>query len=458
MTDYIVAIDLGTSHITGIVGERKTNEIFTIVACETEDSASCIRRGIIYNRDNTAIHVRSIIKKLESHLKGDFIDKIYIGVNGQSLHTVDHIEVKEIAEGAAITKEDVDALKKQCEDYRIDLQDVLDIVPAVYYVDGRRDTNPVGVPCKRFEAHYKLVVGRSSIRRDIFKSIGELAGKEIAGIIVSPLALADAMLSREEKDLGCALVDFGAGVTSVSVYKDGDLKQMSVIPLGGNLITRDITSMQLTEAVSENLKREYGSTIILKEDDDEQIQVDMEGADCTIEKKDLNTIIEGRAREIVENVYARINETIDIKTLASGIVLAGCASELKNLPDMLKEKCKIKVRPSTIRGGLVAGSDDMLGNPLHMLAISLMLKGTEQCISRSVTVTDNVIDENKENEDEDAESSGGFFRRRKNGKNGKSGYTDRGAGTAGDKNTGSGGKKEGEGGLGGFFGRLFDES
>ena len=460
MTDYIVAIDLGTSHITGIVGEKKMNGQFTIIACETEDPASCIRRGIIYNRDNTATRVKSIIKKLESHLKGDFIDKVYIGVNGQSLHTVDHIEVKEIAEGAAITKEDLDALKKQCEEYRLDLQDVLDIVPAVYYIDGRRDTNPVGVPCKRFEAHYKLVVGRSSIRRDIVKSINELAGKEIAGIVVSPLALADAMLSREEKDLGCALVDFGAGVTSVSVYKDGDLQQMSVIPLGGNLITRDITSMQLTEAEAENLKKEYGSTIILKEDEDEQIRVNMEGAECIIEKKDLNAIIEGRAREIVENVYARINETIDIKSLASGIVIAGCASELKNLPDLIREKCKVKVRPSTIRGGLVDGSDDMLGNPSYMLAISLMLKGTEQCISRSSSVTENVPDDNKNvvELEEEIESSGGFFRRKKSGKNG---YSDKGSGSAGVKSESggkSGGKSDGEGGLGGFFGRLFDES
>ncbi|MDR2916931.1 MAG: cell division protein FtsA [Tannerella sp.] len=385
MTDYIVAIDLGTSHITGIVGEKRTDGTFSIIACETVDPASCIRRGIIYNRDNTATHVNGLLRRLESHLKGNFIDKVYIGVGGQSLHTVDHTEVKDIADGAAVTKEDIDALKDQCGKYKPDLLDVLDVAPAVYYVDGRRDTNPVGVPCKRFEARYKLVVGRSSIRRDIAKSIKELAGKEIAGIIVSPLALADAMLSREEKELGCALVDFGAGVTTVSVYKDGDLLHMSVIPLGGNLITRDIVSLQLTEAEAENLKKEYGSAVLHKEDEGETIRVDMEGADREIEVNDLNAIIEGRAKEIVENVYARISEVTELKSLGSGIVLAGCAAELKDLPELIKEKSKVKVRPSAIRGGLVQGSGDMLGNPLYMLVISLMLKGTEPCVSRPFT-------------------------------------------------------------------------
>ena len=380
MTDYIVAIDLGTSHITGIVGEKRTDGTFSVIACETEDPASCIRRGIIYNRDNTAAYVINLLRKLESHLKGDYINKVYIGVNGQSLHTVDHIETKDIADGEAVTNEDIETLKKQCEEFRPDLQDVLDIVPAVYYVDGRRDKKPVGVPCKKFEAYYKLVVGRSSIRRDIINSIKDIAQKEIAGIIVSPLALADAMLSREEKELGCALVDFGAGVTSVSVYKNGDLLHMSVIPLGGNLITRDITSLQLTEVEAENLKKEYGSAILQKEDEDEVIKVDMEGSEREIAIKDLNAIIEGRAKEIVDNVYARINETIELKSLGSGIVLAGCASELKNLPGLIKEKCKVKIRHSAIRGGLMRDSDEMLGNPLFMTAMSLMLKGSEPCV------------------------------------------------------------------------------
>lgn len=447
MTDYIVAIDLGTSHITGIVGERNADGTFSIVACEAVDPASCIRRGIIYNRDNTAVHISNLLKKLESHLSGSFIDKVYIGVGGQSLHTIEHVEAKNIAEGAAITNEDIDALKKQCEEYSPDLQDVLDIVPAVFYVDGRRDTKPAGVPCKRFEAHYKLVVGRSSIRRDIVKSVSELAGKELAGIIVSPLALADAMLSQEEKELGCALVDFGAGVTSVSVYKNGDLQNMSVIPLGGNLITRDIASLQLTEAEAEKLKREPGSAVLQKEDEEGVVHVDMEGTDREIAIKDLNAVIEGRAKEIVENLYARISEVTELKSLGSGIVLAGGAAELRNLPELVKEKCKVKVRHSAIRSGLVRGADNMLGNPLHMTAISLMLKGTEQCITRPVTTTtftqEETIFTTTHDEEEEKVRSGGIFSRRPK-KNPR------------ERNP-KGGENEG-GGIGGFIKGLFDES
>ena len=416
MTDYIVAIDLGTSHITGIVGEKKDNGVFSVIACETEDPASCIRRGIIYNRDKTAERVSSVLKKLERHLKGAFIDKVYIGVNGQSLRTIDHVEVKEIADGAAVTNEDLEVLKKQCNEYSPDLLDVLDIAPAVYFVDGKREPNPVGVPCRRLEAHYKLVVGRTSIRRDIVKSISEIAGKELAGIIVSPLALADAMIGREDRELGCALVDFGAGVTSLSVYKNGNLIHMSVIPLGGNLITRDIMSLQLTEEDAEEIKKEHGNAVPQKDDEDKTINLDTEVSGREIGVKDLNSIIEGRAKEIVENVYARINEVKDFKFLPSGIVVAGCASELKNLTEVLRDKCKVNIRPSAIRADLVRDFDNMLGNPRYMTAVSLMLKGTETCVTNpEAKIPEELETENPESGDEEEDSyGGGFFRRKKN--------------------------------------------
>ncbi len=313
-----------------------------------------------------------------------------------------------------VMEDDITELRERCEKYKPDLLDVLDIAPAVFYLDGHREMKPVGVSCKRFEAHYKLVIGRSSIRRDIFNSIRERAKKEVAGIIVSPLALADAMLSREEKELGCALVDFGAGVTSVSVYKDGHLLHMSVIPLGGNLITRDITSMQLTKAESEKLKKEYGSAILEKEDDGKMINVEMEGVNREIAVNDLNAIVEARAKEIVENVYARISEVIELKSLGYGIVLAGCASELKKLPELIIEKYKVKARHSAIRGRLVRGGDEMTGNPSYVTAVSIMLKGTEQCVFQPIVAAEPVVTvESPAKEEKEKKGSKEFSRKEK---------------------------------------------
>ncbi|MDR0835030.1 MAG: cell division protein FtsA, partial [Tannerella sp.] len=299
-------MDLGTSHLAGIVGERHSDGKFSIVAYDTEDPSSSIRRGNIHNLDGTAKSINSLIGKLERKLKGGRIEKVYVGVGGQSLRAIEHSESKELDAGAVVTAEDVNELNRQCEMYIPDLLDVLDCVPSVFYLDGHRELKPEGVSCKQLEARYKLIVGRPSIRREIGMSITEKAQKEVAGIIVSPLSLADAMLSKGEKDLGCAVVDFGAGVTTVAVYKNDELLNLSVIPLGSNLITKDIMSLQITEAEAEKLKKETGSAIVPKEDEDEKITIDRDGTTKEIKIKDLNMIIEARITEIVENVIARI--------------------------------------------------------------------------------------------------------------------------------------------------------
>ena len=378
MTEKIVAIDLGTSHLTGIVGEKQLDGKFSILAYDTEDSTSSIRRGNVYNREYMTSHIKSLISKLESRLNGAWIEKVYVGVGGQSLRTIEHNESKEIDE--VVTPDDVKELQRRCEMYIPGLLDVLDVVPPIFYLDGRRELKPESVACNHLEARYKLVVGRPSIRRDLLISI-QGTPKEVAGIIVSPLSLADAMLSREEKELGCALVDFGAGVTTITIYKNGELLNLSVLPVGGNLITRDITTLQITEAEAETLKKKHGSAIIRKEEDGEKVPIERENLTKEIELNDLNAIVEARITEIVENVAVRIKEVIEPKSLGNGIVLAGCAANLKNLPELLKDKCKINVRFSAIRSGLVRGNDDIIGNPLYMTAVSIMLKGTEQCVN-----------------------------------------------------------------------------
>jgi len=389
MKKYIVAIDLGTSHITGIVGSLDDDGKYSVVACETADPASSIRKGAVNNQEDAKRCIAEVISKLESHLNGEFIDKIYAGIGGQSVHTVNFKAEKTIKDGCFVTSDDIKELDDKCFNYQPDIRfDIIGDAPAVYYVDGRKELRPTGSTGTTLEAHYKIIVGNQSLKRDIERCISALEKKGITieRTIASPLALADAMLSREEKELGCALVDFGAGVTSVSIFKNGDLQDISVIPLGSNLITEDIKTLQIPSTEAERLKKEYGSAIFNEKEPDEQLSVKMEGKPEDISRHKLNMIISGRIREIVENVNARIREVIDINTLGRGIVIAGGGSELDKLPELVREICKVKARQSAIRNELVQCIDDsMLGNPLYMMAISLMLKGTESCVSQIIT-------------------------------------------------------------------------
>jgi len=377
-TNYIVAIDIGTSCLVGMVGVKNAQGTLYILADEVEDSASCIQRGCIFNVTDTAHRIHRLLLKLQNKLSSklpDFrIDKVYIGVGGQSLHSIEHFEVDTINTNAVVTSEDIKKLDEQCKAYKPEKFDVLGIPPPTYYVDGKITDNPVGIPCKRIEAHYKLIVGQSSIRNYIKNCFDLITDIKPAGIIVSPLSLADAMLSRDDKELGCVLIDFGAGTTSVVVYKRNKLVHLCVIPLGGDLITKDLTSLPFVESDAERLKTKYGSALMNK--DKESPVFDAKDG---IGIREFNTVVEARAQEIVENVCAQVKLS-KVDSLGAGVFLAGRASALNNLQELVQEKLKQEVRYSTIRKECMENEDERMGNPLYMTAISLLIKGTENCV------------------------------------------------------------------------------
>ncbi len=378
-SNFIAAIDLGTSHIAGMIGTKNAAGAITILAYETVSSANCIRRGCIYNMDDAAYLIKGLIQKLNNKIPGEIIEKVYVGIGGQSIRSLNHVVTKSLGNDSPVTTDIIKAMDDECRSYRPEMLDVLDIVSPTYYLNDKKENNPVGVSCSRIEAHYKLIVGRPSLRRDIYGSIKEKAKIDIAGIFVSPLALADAVLSQGEKDLGCALVSFGAGVTSVSIYKNGDLANLWVIPLGGHLITKDIMTLNIVEREAERIKTTYGNMIIDK-DDDSTITVNAaEGVGLRdLKLKELYNVVEARMKEIVENVYARIEESDMLNSLGAGIIITGGAASLKNLDIIIKDKFKKDVRKAVLKKGLIEKSI-LSALETEYTVISLLLKGNMNC-------------------------------------------------------------------------------
>lgn len=380
-TDFIAAIDLGTSHLVGMVGTKNASGALSIIAYEVEDSGSCIRRGCVYNVKETANKIKRLVLKLENKLNGSKIGQVYVGIGGQSLRSIDHTVCKVLGVEGVVTEEIIDALYQECREYRPDMLAVFDVVSPSYFLDDKPESNPVGVPCSRIEARYKLIVGRPSMKLNIINSIAEQAKIEIAGILVSPLALGDVVLSDNEKDLGCALVGFGASVTTVTVYKGGKLVNLSIVPFGGNLITKDLTNLRVVESEAERLKITYGSA---KADRDNELTIQVSQADGMglreIKLGELNNVVESRMDEILENVYARLEATGLLNALSAGVVITGGGAALKNLPNVMSERLKMEVRYSSVRKGVIASGDlIMASNPEYAVAIGLIVKGTKNC-------------------------------------------------------------------------------
>ena len=134
---------------------------------------------------------------------------------------------------------------------------------------------------------------------------GEIS-REQFNELIAPLVTANAVLTESERRSGCAPIDFGADTTTISVYKNNILRFLTVLPLGGNSITRDITTLQMEEEEAERLKKTYGDALYEKDESEEPATCKLEDESRTVELSKLNNIIEARAEEIIANVWNQV--------------------------------------------------------------------------------------------------------------------------------------------------------
>ena len=303
--EFIVAIELGSSKMTGIAGRKNPDGSMTILAVAKEDSTSYIRKGVVYNIDKTAQGLSNIISKLKNTLQTD-ITQVYVGIGGQSIHSINNSVIKDLPIDAIISQDMVNELMDNNRNMTYPEYEIQDAVTEEYKVDSQYQDDPVGIQAKHLEGNFLNIVWRRSFYRNLNKSL-ENAGITIAEMYIAPLVMADNVLSEAEKRAGCVLVDLGAETTTMSVYYRNKLRYIAVIPLGGNNITKDLESLQLEETEAEALKTKYGSayTDPATIDPNEVINID---STRSIKRMQLVDVIEARTLEIIENVRYLIPE------------------------------------------------------------------------------------------------------------------------------------------------------
>ncbi len=378
--EFIAAIDLGSSHIVGMVGVKEQNKALSVITYEVESTDKCIRRGCVKSIKDAANKINRLILKLENKLKGEKIAKVYLGIGGQSLRTINHTVTRMLG-GGTITDEVLASLEDECKAYHPDMLDIFKVTSPVYFLDNKSESNPLGLSCSRIEAHYKLIVGRPSLRHALLNNLASHIKVEIAGLITEPDALADLVLSDTEKEEGCILIDFGAGVTSVTIVKEHKIVALTVIPLGSDLITRDLMSLNIAEKEAERLKRTFGNALMEKEDPKQTVSVEMTDGQTNKEVKisEINLIVEARAREIIENAYARVEEAGVAKEAGFSVVISGNGSALKNMREAISQRFKMDVRYSSVRKDKIESGEMIANNPSYTMAAALLLQGNMDC-------------------------------------------------------------------------------
>lgn len=383
--DFIVAIELGSSKMTGIAGRKNPDGSISILAVAKEDSASYIRKGVAYNIERTAQGLSNIVSKLKNTLKTE-IEQVYVGIGGQSIHSVKNSIVKELPLDCIVSQDMVNELMDTNRSMEYKDCEILDAITQEYNVDGHYEDDPVGIQARHLEGNFLNVLWRRSFYRNLNKSLDN-SGIKVAEMYLAPLTMADCVLTDAEKRAGCVLVDLGADTTTVSVYYRNKLRHIAVLPLGGSNVTKDLESLQIDEINAEAMKLKHASALTNEKDIDADATLPI-GDGRTIPSRMFIQVVEARMLEIVENVkYLVPHEFAD--KLLGGIVLTGGGSNMKNVDKLFHEVFdveKVRIAKSTTLNINKKDSDVILSEDgTTNTILGLLAKGDMNCAGRAIS-------------------------------------------------------------------------
>jgi len=330
------AIQIGTSRICAAAAWRDQIGNYEIAAIETEQSAGCVRRGCIVDVDAAAAHIKSLIMKLSNRVKSyecRGIEAAYVGISGISMHSKLHHPSVQLEDGAIVNNDIISSLRLQSLHMQMPGLDILGLEPMGYTLDDVDCLNPSGRTGSQLTAHQQIIIGQQRIRNGV-KMAMEKAGIRLIGLISTPLSTAQ-ILTADEKQRGCVLIDLGHSLTTVSVYADGVLQYLSTIPLGSNAVTNDISSAGLSWDDAEKAKINWSNV-------SGENSTEFEDSSMPIKQNDLNLICTCRYEEIAANIANQIKLSECKDRIAAGCVITGGASLQRGLIPLLNERLGIQ--------------------------------------------------------------------------------------------------------------------
>jgi cell division protein ftsA len=407
MEKIFAVIALGSSYIRGMIASKLPNGRVNPIAYCQRNSKGCIIHGYIHNITDAAAIIGSIVDELNGKLSGQVIDRVYVGLDCQSMRSNLFKTKKDYGtEGIILEAEHIESLREEALKKSYSRQSVLKIASPCYYVDGKRENNPKGVRCHLLEATYQLITVREEVERNLYEVFENKLGLTVEEILINPLAEAQVSLTREEMSIGCAYINIGGGTTSISLYRDKLLKALHILPLGGQNVTKDLTNLKLLEQDAEAVKIGYGS-VNLEVDKEERITAASANGtgDRVLHKYDVNRYIQARMEEITENIKALIQE-IDPELMIAYLIFSGGATYLSGYIESLN--LDVNGRQAKVRPDILSESaeDELLKN--YQTALGLVVMATNNCVKSDVQDLDVVFNptvEEPQEEIQEEESS-----------------------------------------------------
>ncbi len=321
--DLVVGLDIGTAKVMVVVAEVLPGGVLKLAGLGVAPSNG-LKRGVVVNIDATVQSIQMALK--EAELMADCkITRVYTGITGSHIRGINSSGMVAIKD-REVTQADVARVVETAKAINISTdQRLLLVEPQEFIIDGQDVKEPIGMSGIRLEAKVHIVTGAQSAAENIIKCVRR-CGLEVEQLMLNPLASSLSVLTDDERELGVALVDIGAGTTDVAIFTNGAIRHTSVIPIAGDLITSDIAmALRTPTKDAEEIKVESGFAKQLLTDAETQVEVPGLGdrGPRLLSRQALAGVIEPRVEEIFALVHQVIRESGYEEVLSSGIVLTG---------------------------------------------------------------------------------------------------------------------------------------
>ena len=375
---YISALDIGTSKVIALIGEVQEDNEIHIVGLGQAPSRG-LKAGMVTNIETTAQAIKQAME--EAQMMADVqVDCVTTGIAGNHIRSFNSQGVVKIKDGE-VSQADIDRAIETAKAVNIPPDhDILHTVVQEFIIDNQPGVRePIGMSGVRLDTRIHIITGAVTAMQNIQKCVNR-CGLQINKMILQPLASGQAVLTEDEKDLGVCVIDIGGGTTDIAVYTNGAIRHTAVIPVAGDLITKDLAqALRTPHSAAEYIKINHGVALATMDGLDDMIEVPSVGDrnPRQISRRTLASVIGPRVEEILEltlNELRRSGFPEDV--LTSGIVRTGGASLLPGMVELAEDVFNLPARIGVPQE--MGGVSERIRNPRYATAIGLLQSACEE--------------------------------------------------------------------------------
>jgi cell division protein FtsA len=349
----VAALDVGTTKVMALLGEMDEQGDIYVVG-HGQAAAEGLRRGVVVNMDKTVKSIRKAIEDAQM-VSGIEIDRVTVGIAGEHIRSINSHGVVAVSRtDNEITAADVKRGIEAARTVAIPVdREIIHVVPQAYSVNDQSGIkDPVGMAGVRLEVEAHIVTASVTSAKNIYRAL-ERCHLGVDHMVLESLALSHVLLSENDLEAGCVLVDIGGDITNVSMFYDGAIRHTAVVPLGSKNVTNDIAiGLRTSIEQAEDLKVTHGAALTATVDPSEMITVPgVAGRPSKeVSRNVLAAIIEPRVEEIFSLVSRELKKVSQIDTLTAGMILTGGGSHLPGLLELAEQMFDMPVRPGEVTG------------------------------------------------------------------------------------------------------------